>query len=560
MLRNLHIQNYALIESLDIDFHPGFSVITGETGAGKSIILGALGMILGQRADVRSIKQGTKRCVVEATFDLSGFDVKSFFDDNNLDFDGVECIVRRELAVTGKSRAFINDTPVPATLLRELSSRLIDIHSQHQNLLLSDVQFQMGVVDTVAKNDALRSEYDALYKAWKDAEKSYKNVLEKTDKDKDNFDFLSFQLNEIDKARLQPDEQEELEEESTMLENAESIKGGLYRADRLLSDEDKGVSSKLSECLDILRDLNDVFPETRALCERLDSCTIEIDDIAQEVSDKLENFNYEPGRLDFVNERLSTIYALEKKHHCENIQALLDYADRLRSQIDNVENSEALIAQLKEDVRRMKNAVTECATRLTGTRRESAKKIEKEMMERLKDLGMPNIRFEVSIEPREEPDSHGMDNVTFRFSANKNAPLQDLAQIASGGEIARVMLSLKAMLSARTQLSTIIFDEIDTGISGRIAEKMALVMRQMSQSGRQVISITHLPQIAALGDFQYKVYKDEKGETTETHIRELSPDERIIEIAHLLSGEKLTDAAINNAKELLNPKIICTKK
>lgn len=560
MLRNLHIQNYALIESLDIEFHPGFSVITGETGAGKSIILGALGMILGQRADLRSIKQGAKRCVVEAIFDLSGFDVKSFFDDNNLDFDGVECIVRRELSATGKSRAFINDSPVSVTLLRELSSRLIDIHSQHQNLLLNDVQFQLGVVDTVAKNDALLSEYHTLYKAWKEAGKSYQDVLSKTDKDKENFDFLSFQLNEIDQARLQPDEQKELEEESTMLENAESIKGGLYRADRLLSDEDKGISVRLSECLDVLRDLNDVFPETQTLCERLDSCTIEIDDIAQEVSDKLENFNFEPGRLNDVNDRLSTIYALEKKHKCPDIQSLLDYANRLRTQIDNVENSDALLAQLKEDVRRMKEATVACAGRLTATRQKAAVKIEKEMVERLQVLGMPNIRFEVAVEARKEPDTHGMDNITFRFSANKNAPLQDLAQIASGGEIARVMLSLKAMITARTQLSTIIFDEIDTGISGRIAEKMALVMRQMSQSGRQVISITHLPQIAALGEYQYKVYKDEKGETTETRIRELTPDERVIEIAHLLSGEKLTDAAINNAKELLNPKIICTKK
>lgn len=556
MLQSLHIQNYALIDHLDIDFHPGFSVITGETGAGKSIILGALGMILGQRADTRSIQPEAKRCIVEAIFDLSGFDASSFFETNNLDFDGVECIVRRELSQNGKSRAFINDTPVSAGLLKELSGHLIDIHSQHQNLLLNEERFQLDILDTIAGNADIRKEYAAHFKTWKAAEKAYRDFMEKVEREKNNYDYLSFQLSEIDNARLNPDEQKELEEESMMLENAETIKQGLYNADRLLSAEDEGIGSKLNDCVHTLRNLAEVYPEARQLSERVDSCAIELDDIAQEVSDKLENFSFEPHRLDEVNDRLSLIYALEKKHRCDDIGSLLSYAESLRSQIGDLENSEDVALRLKAEADHMKQSTLRCAARLTSSRRQAAHAVEKGMEERLRPLGMPNVHFEVSLTPLSHPEESGADAATFRFSANKNTPLQDIAQVASGGEIARVMLSLKAMLTAQARQSTIIFDEIDTGVSGRIAEKMALMMKEMSQSGRQVISITHLPQIAALGQYQYKVYKEDGNNATTTHIRELTPEERVTEIAHLLSGEHLTDAAISNAKELLNPKTL----
>ena len=550
MLQSLHIQNYALIENLDITFYPGFSVITGETGAGKSIILGALGLILGQRTDVKAIKQGAKRCVVEAVFDLSHFGLESFFENNGLDFDG-ECIVRREMTDSGKSRAFVNDTPVAAVLLKELSPYLIDIHSQHQNLLINQATFQLNVLDTVADNAELLRAYFNAYHIWKDADRALQDFQERLAREQSEFDFLSFQLHELSDARLQADEQQTLEEESLILENAETIKSELYTADAALSAEDSGTVARLHEALRHLSNLATVFPDTKALHERLDSAIIEIEDIAQEIASLQENFSFDPQRLDAVTDRLNLIYSLQKKYRVDTVSELIEKAQALQQQLDGLENSEETLAQLRQESQRALSAATQAAARLTETRQKAARRVESEMQERLRLLNMPNIRFEVALSAAPQLQESGADQVQFLFSANKNTPLQDLSLIASGGEIARVMLSLKAMLADSTSQSTVIFDEIDTGVSGQTAEQMARMMKAMSHNGRQVISITHLPQIAAHGEHHYKVYKEDHAETTATHIRQLSPDERVTEIAQLLSGTQLTEAALNNARELL---------
>ena len=550
MLQSLHIQNYALIENLDITFYPGFSVITGETGAGKSIILGALGLILGQRTDVKAIKQGAKRCVVEAVFDLSHFGLESFFENNGLDFDG-ECIVRREMTDSGKSRAFVNDTPVAAVLLKELSPYLIDIHSQHQNLLINQATFQLNVLDTVADNAELLRAYFNAYHIWKDADRALQDFQERLAREQSEFDFLSFQLHELSDARLQADEQQTLEEESLILENAETIKSELYTADAALSAEDSGTVARLHEALRHLSNLATVFPDTKALHERLDSAIIEIEDIAQEIASLQENFSFDPQRLDAVTDRLNLIYSLQKKYRVDTVSELIEKAQALQQQLDGLENSEETLAQLRQESQRALSAATQAAARLTETRQKAARRVESEIQERLRLLNMPNIRFEVALSAAPQLQESGADQVQFLFSANKNTPLQDLSLIASGGEIARVMLSLKAMLADSTSQSTVIFDEIDTGVSGQTAEQMARMMKAMSHNGRQVISITHLPQIAAHGEHHYKVYKEDHAETTATHIRQLSPDERVTEIAQLLSGTQLTEAALNNARELL---------
>ena len=551
MLRSLHIQNYALIENLDITFYPGFSVITGETGAGKSIILGALGLILGQRTDVKAIKQSAKRCVVEAVFDLSHFDLETFFESNDLDFDN-ECIVRREVTDTGKSRAFINDTPVSAALLKELSSYLIDIHSQHQNLLLNQPRFQLNVLDTVAKDSQQQKAYTQAYQAWKSTEHAFREFSERLARQQSEIDYMSFQWRELSEARLQSDEQQALEEESLMLENAEAIKSDLYATDATLSTDERGTVAMLHETLRHLRNLAKVFPNAKPLLERMESSAIEIEDIAQEVSSLQENFSFDPRRLDEVTDRLNLIYSLEKKYRADSVAQLIQKAEDLHCQLNGLENSEETLNQFRAESQRTLKTATEQAAMLSATRCQAARRVEAEMQERLRLLGMPNIRFEVSLTPSPQLQESGADQVQFLFSANKNTPLQDLAQIASGGEMARVMLALKAMLADNTRLSTVIFDEIDTGVSGQIAEQMARMMKAMSHSGRQVISITHLPQIASLGECHYKVYKEDSAETTATHIRQLSPDERVTEIAQLLSGAQLTDAAVNNARELLS--------
>lgn len=554
MLRTLYIKNYALISELRIDFHKGFSVITGETGAGKSILLGAIGLLLGQRADIKAIKQGEQKCTIEATFNLAGYDIQSFFTNNELDLDDDTCIVRRELTASGKSRAFINDTPVQVALLRQLGDKLIDIHSQHQNLLLGQEEFQLSIVDIIAHNEEDRNQYTLLYNRYMEAQHKLRDAQQAATRGRDEADYMRFQLEQIDELNIQPGQQEEYEQEAKLLSHAEEIKGTLYNAYESINGSNGRESSTievLRQAARALQGIGDMLPEAGELAERIDSCQIELRDIAEELDQQAERTEVDPSRMQMLNDWLGQLYTLLQKHHLNNDTELLSLASNLRSQLDAIDNSEEHLQQLQAELDAATKALYKQAEQLTSQRKEAAQVTEKEIQQRLIPLGIPNARFSIVIHPSDKPLPSGMDTVHFYFSANKNSTLQDIASVASGGEIARVMLSLKALISASVSLPTIIFDEIDTGVSGHIAESMANIMRQMGDEGRQVIAITHLPQIAALGQHHYRVYKEDSENDTTSHIIELSLSERITEIAHMLSGTELTEAAIDNAKALL---------
>ena len=550
MLRQLYIRNFTLIDELDITFKPGFSVITGETGAGKSIILGAIGQILGNRADTRMVKAGCDKCVIEAHFDLSNYDMEGFFDDNDIDYEPEDCIIRRELKANGKSRAFINDTPVALTTARELGQQLVDIHSQHQNLLLQKEDFQLNVVDIIAHNSQLLNDYRTLFDGYAKAKAALREKEEECEKDRANEDFLRFQADELVKAQLIDGEQEELEQELETLSHAEDIKGALFDADNLLSGDDRCITQSCKTMLSRLSDIGDVYPAIRQVTERIDSAYIELKDIARDISNLAESIDFDPARLTMANERLDTIYTLQKKHHVESVAELIAIRDSLTARLNDITNSEDMLEDMRRQVEDMHRKATEAAARLTESRQEAARRVTEQLLAQMTALGMPNARFEIKFETKELA-VDGADRISYMFSANKNVPLEPIAQVASGGEVARVMLSLKAMISGAVKLPTIIFDEIDTGVSGRVAEMMAQIMRQMGQADRQVISITHLPQIAALGTTHYKVEKTDTDDTTISRMRMLGHDERITEIAQMLSGSNISDAAIENAKSLL---------
>ena len=550
MLRQLYIRNFTLIDELDITFKPGFSVITGETGAGKSIILGAIGQILGNRADARMVKAGCDKCVIEAHFDLSNYDMESFFNDNDIDYEPEDCIIRRELKANGKSRAFINDTPVALTTARELGQQLVDIHSQHQNLLLQKEDFQLNVVDIIAHNSQLLNDYRTLFDGYAKAKAALREKEEECEKDRANEDFLRFQADELVKAQLVDGEQEELEQELETLSHAEDIKGALFDADNLLSGDDRSITQSCKTMLSRLSDIGDVYPAIRQVTERIDSAYIELKDIARDISNLAESIDFDPARLTMANERLDTIYTLQKKHHVESIAELIAIRDSLTARLNDITNSEDMLEDMRRQVEDMHRKATEAAARLTESRQEAARHVTEQLLAQMTSLGMPNARFEIKFETKELA-VDGADRISYMFSANKNVPLEPIAQVASGGEVARVMLSLKAMISGAVKLPTIIFDEIDTGVSGRVAEMMAQIMRQMGRADRQVISITHLPQIAALGTTHYKVEKTDTDDTTISRMRMLGHDERIKEIAQMLSGSNISDAAIENAKSLL---------
>lgn len=550
MIKRLIIENFTLIEKLDIEFHSGFSVITGETGAGKSIILGAIGLLLGNRADIKAIKQGKSKCVIEAHFDLTRYGMENFFEDNDIDLDLVDTIVRRELTSAGKSRAFINDTPVPLSVMRQLGETLVDIHSQHQNLLLRKEDFQLNVVDIIASDQKIVDEYNKLFLAYKKQKIASEELYEKIKKDRENQEFIRFQYNELDSVNLVAGEQEELEKETETLNHAEDIKSALYRTDNLLNGEDTGVVASLRQVVQSLRSIENVFPKVQDFAQRIDSNYIDIKDIADEISGDTENFEFDPIKQQINNERLDIIYSLEQKYHVETVEELIEIRDNLKVELDHIENSDDAISEMDEKIRKLETEAKEKAKQLTEIRKKAALKIEKEMKKRLIPLGIPHVRFEVEI--TEKPlSSDGIDKINFLFSANTSTPMQPVSQVASGGEIARVMLSLKAMISGTVKLPTIIFDEIDTGVSGKIAEMMAQTMQEMGNNNRQVISITHLPQIAALGATHYKVSKEETSEGTISHMKMLTNEERIKEIAQMLSGSNITEAAISNAKALL---------
>lgn len=558
MIRSLHIQNYALIEQLDILFEPGFSVITGETGAGKSIMLGALALLLGQRADTKAIRQGTTKCVIEAHFDLSCTPFIFFFQQNGLDYDE-DCILRREVYASGKSRSFINDTPVQLSLMKALGDKLIDIHSQHQNLMLDNEGFQLDVIDILAHHNDILQDYKQLYRSWIDAKKALQKLQDDAEHNKADEDYIRFQLNQLQEAQLQTDEQEALEQEEEVLNHAEDIKSALFQSLQMLDGDEHSLLHVIKECHSSLQSISNVYAAAGELADRLDSSFIELKDIVEEISSKEDEVEFNPQRLDEVIERLNTIYALEKKHHVDTVSDLLAIQASFEQRLKSISSSDELIAEMTVKCDHLYQELLKIAGKLTKNRCDAAKQVEQCMEKNLVPLGMPHIRFKVAIEPRKDLDENGMDSVRFLFSANKNGTLQDIANVASGGEISRVMLSLKAMLAGESRFPTIIFDEIDTGVSGEIAARMATMMYDMSMGGRdhelqgsiQVISITHLPQIAAKGSVHYKVYKKDKEHETVSQIRRLTFDERVKEIACMLSGEKLTEAALQNAKELL---------
>lgn len=550
MLKQLYIKNFTLIDELNIQMHPGFSVITGETGAGKSIILGAIGLLLGNRADSKSIKAGRDRCVIEAHFDLSKYDMQQFFTDNDIDEDLSDTIIRRELTAAGKSRAFINDTPVSLTKMRELGEQLVDIHSQHQNLLLQKEDFQLNVVDIIAQDEKLRKNYEAAYNQYKQANQKLNALKAEIEKNRENEDFLRFQFKELDEAQLQNGEQEELEQEYEMLSHSEDIKTALYQADNHLSGDDGNIIERLKQASEQLANIKDVYPEVTELLERIDSSYIELKDIAQEINGLTDHVEFDPARLETINERLDKLNSLQQKFHVRDLGELIETYHQLKEQLSHIDHSDEDVEALEQEVIQLLEKAQKQAKELTAIRTKAAKKVEEEMKQRLIPLGIPNVRFSISL--TEKPLSHdGGDKVSFLFSANKSTPLQPVTQVASGGEIARVMLSLKAMISGAVKLPTIIFDEIDTGVSGKIAEKMAQIMVEMGNHERQVLSITHLPQIAAMGSHHYKVSKEETNEGTISRMTELSQQERVQEIAQMLSGSDVSEAALANAKELL---------
>lgn len=554
MIRHLHIENYALIQHLDIDFHPGFSVITGETGAGKSIIIGAIGLLMGQRADSRTIKAGAKRCVVEIEMNVADYGMETFFEEADLDYDEGCCIIRREVTAAGKSRAFINDTPVSLSLLKEIGEMLIDVHSQHKNLLLGKEDFQISTLDLLAKNDALLDSYKRAYSLFRQTEKELEEAVAMAKQSQEEEDYLRFQYEQIAEAELQENEQEELEEELQTLEHAEDIKSTLFSVVRIMQSdgESADVLNMLRQGIHELRSISSVYSQAEAIADRMDSCYIELKDVAGELEDGADSVEYNPKRQEQVSERLNTIYTLEKKHGVDSVCQLLELQHMLGKKLSAIDGSGELIERLRCQVEENRRTATSLALQLSAARAKAAEAMEAEMRTKLLPLGMPNAQFRCEVVTDEQTlTPKGCDQVQFLFNANKSGELKPVSQVASGGEIARVMLSVKALIAGAVKLPTIIFDEIDTGVSGKVAEKMAIMMREMGNQNRQVISITHLPQIAAHGQHHYKVYKEDTEDTTLSHIVPLVYEQRVEELAHMLSGEDLTQAAIDNARALI---------
>ena len=548
MLKTLHIENYALIKNLDLIFDKGFSVITGETGAGKSIMLGALGLLLGQRSDIKAIKEGELKCILEANFDIEHYHLQELFDENDIDYDP-NCIIRREILTSGKSRMFVNDTPVNIQFLKQLGEKLLDIHSQYENLLIKDNLFQLNVIDAIAENRNILEDYINTFTAYKKAERQYEDLLIFSEKEKANYDYLSFQFEQLSSAGLSSDEQEGLEREQTILSHAEEIKTILYKSQLLLDNEEIGILSVIKNAINNLQSITHVYTKAENLYERLNSCFIDLKDIAEELNKQENNIESQPERLEFINNRLDTIYSLCQKHKVTNLEDLIALQNSLKEQLDKLDSFDSELERLSKLKEELLKEVLTIGENLSKKRKSAAKKIEKTMIEQLSVLGMPNVQFVIEITKTNVPDTTGCDYISFLFSANKNVSPKAVSQIASGGEISRVMLCLKSLIATASNLPTIIFDEIDTGVSGEIADKMGNIMKEMG--GKiQVICITHLPQIAAKGTKHYRVYKIEE-ETSETKVVLLNAKERVQEIAKMLSGSNLTEAALKNAEELL---------
>ena len=551
MLQSLHISNYALIEQLDLTLDEGFSVITGETGAGKSIILGALGLLQGNRADAKAIKAGAKKCIVEGTFEAEGLGVKQLLETEDIDCDDSQVIIRREIAASGKSRTFINDTPATLNTLREISARLIDIHSQHQNLLLGHETFVIDTLDCVADTPLIIKNYEEAFEHWQESERRLKALREDANRSRGDMEFIAFQLQQLEDAQLQDGELEELEEEQQTLAHSEDIKTALNQASQALRSDENDIVTTLRQAVAALENAGEYLPGAAELAERLESARIEIDDIADEVETEADNVEFDPRRLEFVDDRIATIYGLLRRHQVETEAELIAKAKEMRQSIDNIENSDEHIAEQEAIVKAARQQLLSTAEALTAERRRAAAEIETGLTESMQGLGMPHVQIQLEFTRRPHPDRSGFDAVRFLFSANKSVAPQDVAQTASGGEIARLMLALKALIAQKKNLPTIIFDEIDTGVSGTMAERMGQVMGAIC-SHAQVLCITHLPQIAALGDHHFRVFKEETDEGTTSHLVALTAEERVTEIANMLSGEHITPEALANARQLLH--------
>lgn len=550
MLQTLNIQNYALIERLEFRPTQGLTVITGETGAGKSIIMGALGLILGQRADAKTVRNGAAKCVIEATFDIDGYRLEPFFLANDLEYDAHSTIIRREIMATGKSRAFVNDIPVQLTLLKSLGDRLIDIHSQHQNLLIGQGTFQQEVIDTLANNTDERNAYATAYHDLLALRRQLKQLQETAAQGTQEADYTRFQFSQLDEAQLRTGELEELEQEQEILSHAEEIKGGLTQISDELDGENSSIVQTLKKLSDEARSLGRIYPQVSDIAERLESDYIDLKDMANDVSAQADEVSFDPERFDYVEGRLSLLYTLMKKFGRNTVDELIALRDELDERLQHIDNSDEEIAALKNRVGQQTTLAKKLADTLTATRKKTARLFENALIEKVAYLGMPNVRFEVHMSPLRDFSETGLDEIVFMFSANKNQALKPAGEVASGGEISRLMLSIKALIANAKTLPTIIFDEIDTGVSGDIADRMGEVMKQMSQH-LQVITITHLPQVAGKGKAHFKVVKEDSQTDTTTHIYELSGDERIREIARMLSGAQITEQAIANAKTLL---------
>ena len=552
MIKQLHISNYALIDKLDIGFDDGLTIITGETGAGKSIILGALSLILGDRADTKAIRDTAAKTVVEATFDISGYQLERFFIDNDIDWDEHECLLRRELSPNGRSRAFINDTPVGLNQLRELSTRLLDIHSQHSNMLLSQPLFQLSILDSIADNGALLERYRKQYQQYKEDERQLLETRRSIEQMRHNEDYIRFQLDQLQALQLQPDEDQELEALQSKLSNITELKEALWNVETELDSEENSILQRLGTVAQRLEEAERNLNDVEGMSQRVRSALIDLKDIAQSVTSIVDTLNDDPAELARVDDRLNSIYALERKHNAQDVNALIDIQHDYERQLNEIEHNDDIIEELTARVEAARTAAGKIAAQLSDKRHEAAKRFGKELLALASPLGMKNIAFEVAFNST-DLNANGTDSVEFMMAFNKNQQPMPVKETASGGEISRVMLCIKTIIARHMQLPSIIFDEVDTGVSGDVANMIGEMMADISRS-IQVIAITHLPQVAANGDHHLRVFKTDTDVETLTHVEQLSQDEHIMEVARMLSGKDLNQAAIDNAKSLINHK------
>ncbi len=550
MLTHLSIQNYALINQLSIDFTKGLSIITGETGAGKSILLGALGLVMGNRADLSSLKNTEKKCIIEAQFAVEGYSLQSLFEKLDIDYEA-ETIIRREILPSGKSRAFVNDTPVNLSVLSALKTKLIDIHSQHQTMQLSDVAFQFSVIDALAKNKAKIDSYKRGLKKYNSLVRDLKVLQEETEKSNEQYEYNLHLFNEFEEAKLEDGEQEKLEEKLDKLNNIEDIKLNLSEALQISINDEIGLQNLLHSLENNLQKISSYAKNYEELSNRVSSIKIELDDIVSELENANEEVDFNPNEIEELNDRLQLIYNLQKKHSVDSIKELLKIHESLSEKVAQVEDAGSLIETKKAEIKSVAIKLDEVAAMITKSRNKAIPKLQKELEYLLSELGMPNARFSIELNASDNYLSNGKDNLSFLFSANKGGNFGELKKVASGGELSRIMLSIKKILSENIQLPTIIFDEIDTGVSGEVSNKIAKIMQDMGVN-MQVITITHLPQIASKGTQHYKVYKGEEEGITTSNLKQLSNEERIVEIAEMLSGKEISESALTHAKELLN--------